>query len=547
MGITIQESTSEAFFQRLHSLENTLKSRNTLIDDSLCAVKKSGFKWTLLCLLRPFFALFCCDTYLHYRVDRVVQSLLKYCAANHRHVQADSDRSLSIFRKIVVTLEQKTSGKYVEATREAIVNFVNNEWGYCHKKPSHEKPCHVVLPLHAGSKLLWPTDLESFGLTKEDALNYDQQINALLAKQRRLGAELKFSSGRIELWKGKELLQSDNFPFAIIQNPSNGNLIITTNSLLKEGGERKVYLGFDLMSGELLVEKPVVGSSFEKAMLKHLHEERARRGIFLTCFTHTKGDKKDYVVETLCQGTFPSLFGTRTTTLKARIALMLDLLQDLEALHKQRFRSSLPKTLSGALPTYGAFHLDIKPANILVTNEGRLLFCDIGKASGNLGGLVSSPGYTPVEYVDFHKKRFPTGFLPTEEDATCIQQFNEDMAQRRDMWAIGLIMLILLTADDPEKGSLVPLNCIKTKLTGSVYKEEGLTALTQHELEQELAFIRNKLIEADPVHKTIYENLINNIIKWLLIIDTPVQRYDAAKTLKLVQSCLQDLTRVEAA
>jgi formylglycine-generating enzyme required for sulfatase activity/serine/threonine protein kinase len=72
---------------------------------------------------------------------------------------------------------------------------------------------------------------------------------------------------------------------------------------------------------------------------------------------------------------------------------------------EEELRGLLERTLSalGYLHERGIYHRDIKPGNILITNEGDPVLIDFGSARQNIGErsmtVIESPGYTPFEQL----------------------------------------------------------------------------------------------------------------------------------------------------
>jgi len=70
MPFQVEKSRAD-FESKVEQLEETITRSGRLIDDQLNCVRKSGFRWILLCLLQPFYVLFGKDVFSHVRVNRV--------------------------------------------------------------------------------------------------------------------------------------------------------------------------------------------------------------------------------------------------------------------------------------------------------------------------------------------------------------------------------------------------------------------------------------------------------------------------------------------
>lgn len=94
---------------QLKAISSGLKE-GSLITTDLQVVKKHGFTWTLLSILRtiasPLYTLFgCCDPWGSFRINKVAQSILKFCQVNKKHFNEEQKK---IALKIFATLAEKT-------------------------------------------------------------------------------------------------------------------------------------------------------------------------------------------------------------------------------------------------------------------------------------------------------------------------------------------------------------------------------------------------------------------------------------------------------
>lgn len=94
---------------QLKAISSGLKE-GSLITTDLQVVKKHGFTWTLLSILRtiasPFYTLFgCCDPWGSFRINKVAQSILKFCQVNKKNFTEEQKKTAL---KIFESLAQKT-------------------------------------------------------------------------------------------------------------------------------------------------------------------------------------------------------------------------------------------------------------------------------------------------------------------------------------------------------------------------------------------------------------------------------------------------------
>ncbi len=113
------EANLDNFIERINSFEKALSYQNhSIIDENLNIVHKYGFKWRVLCLLRPFYALFHRDVYSHVRADNVSKSIFTYCEHNKDLLENDPKLISRIRTNIFTKLRDKTGKKYHQTLTE---------------------------------------------------------------------------------------------------------------------------------------------------------------------------------------------------------------------------------------------------------------------------------------------------------------------------------------------------------------------------------------------------------------------------------------------
>ncbi len=112
-------------------------------------------------------------------------------------------------------------------------------------------------------------------------------------------------------------------------------------------------------------------------------------------------------------------------------------------LNLDRLRSALKQLSNGlqALHNVGKLHCDIKPSNVLITKEGRVVILDFGLA------LELAP----------HGARQSVNILGTPEYMSPEQAFGDAMTEASDWYSMGVILYEALTGALPFTGQLMEL------------------------------------------------------------------------------------------
>lgn len=100
-----KELNKEDFLNKLATLKNALINHQ-LINENLEIENKWGFRWIILCLLHPFFALFGKDAFSHVRVNKVAINLFQYFKANKAFLDETTIKKFN--EKFISPLIKKT-------------------------------------------------------------------------------------------------------------------------------------------------------------------------------------------------------------------------------------------------------------------------------------------------------------------------------------------------------------------------------------------------------------------------------------------------------
>lgn len=193
---------------------------------------------------------------------------------------------------------------------------------------------------------------------------------------------------------------------------------------LGSGGMASVYLAEDLVLGETQVAVKILrqtGNFKEDMVHRFLREVRLTHKINHENVVRTfdfgqDGDTLYYTMEYLAGSTLEAALGNEVIPLESILGIAVQLMRGISAVH-----------------AVGVIHRDMKPANVMILDEGRLKITDFGISRGGVSNLTSSSG----EIVGTIAYLAPET-LVGEESTIAV-----------DYYAIGAILYQLLTGHPP--------------------------------------------------------------------------------------------------
>lgn len=507
MSVQLEQSYID-FFSNLQKIKTSLTQTQSqlLVDSSLQVVNKLGISWRMLCLARPFYALFGKDVYSHVRADLVAKNILRYCEANQEYFGIQSKACLELQLAILTALHVKTASKYGQLFEKAIGDI-----------KSRLTPNPEIR--------VWPKSLADIGITQTQKTQTEYtlaQVVPLLRKDSALVVrsivETYFASGILRkakktlllrlsaLSRHPELVKVFDEPvrFTCVYDASRviTNIVLHAKKIVGKGGERVVKQSYDLTTGSCLARKKCM-STTEEWLVRYIKEHNVQG--LAQVFSIRKVDKalgavKTQVLEKLYSGNLVSLFGTHMAIDQKHI-LFENLLLGLKNLHsivvpEVRFKveNSVYRFLN-----VRAFHYDISPNNVFVIKPpetdvweaviGDFGFaCDITIAGGTLG-------YRPPEAI----------IAEMQQPAACDRQQNMmlamDYGQKKDIWAMGLVLASLLAGHFSQKvgGIIPPLPALEACFLFSPTTDARIAGLQQHSIDCDIA-----------AFKAVSDNLLYN-------------------------------------
>ncbi|KAF3361905.1 hypothetical protein PHSC3_001559 [Chlamydiales bacterium STE3] len=415
---------------------------------------------------------------------------------------------------------------------------------------------------------IWPTDLKLLRLTEAQKTEVDSHVRDAFRALTKRG-QLSFVKKRLKYTDGIHTVDAAlPITLSIFKENAKGRfrVMLFPKTIFASGGERKIRWAYDLTTGTFLLKKRITGI-FEEKLLNYLLPLRNKRDIQNSVIWRISSDKQNnpklQIIEPVRDGTLATLFGTAPlSNFSVKRDLIMDLLTDLNALHAAHLsgititsehRSPFENASPQKLPSYAAFHSDIKPLNVLAffqNGKWRAELCDFGAGAAHPTMFTISVGFTPPEYICFYQKKRPFGIqLPWFNNNLDIAQFNIKHGQGRDVWAIGLVILSLLVEREEEvvwenvfkncrkKANIPPLPCLKSILSGrpwGAYEEEGILDLKQATVDADLNRLKKEIASKHPKEQAELARIFEMLKEMMLRID-PNKRKTIAQCLAFLQ------------
>jgi serine/threonine protein kinase len=497
------EASAAAFQTKLKSLEDAVKSHK-LINTNLEIVEKKGFRWKLLCLLRPFCILFGYDVYTHVRINKVANAIFDYCEKNKKWVDKSTIASLN--SNVISKLSSKST-KHESELKDLFSDL-------CELLSHNFKDC------------IWPTNINELNLTNEQKADLDSifgEIVTLLSSNENTYSLTKEkvpgknSVRKLFIKKGDEVVKEYTLPITIdfIKKDKLTHIVLIGKKILSKGGSRgNVRLCYDLTDGLPLVRKksedPVIEGFFVNNFTRLNHIDLLYPGLFFTTGYSKRGiveffgerkslddPNKSQLIEYRYQETLSSKIDKKDLDIATKKSFIQDLLCGLNTIHEIRMRLSYKDSTTSVV---NGFHHDLKPDNIVIrtnptTNKLEASITDFGLACKETA-IGGTPGFRSPETIAFlYNYRTDSNSLSASEEQ--IIDFNRIYGQMQDIWPMGLVLIALLTEPTSETS---PIPCISTCLVNSTkatdaWKKKNIDAevmdLKQTELDKDLITLRD--------------------------------------------------------
>lgn len=529
------ENNKESFLNRLAILENAIANRH-LVNKRLEVVAKWGFRWVILCLLKPFYLLFNQDVFSHVRVNQVAKSLLAYFKANQ------------------IFLNEETVNRFKQRFLDRL-----------HKKNSsflltlNDFEAYLPLP-----PLKWPSNLDALMITPaqkkefEQAFlrilpsSYEKKYHFVCTKNKIKGVTIR----KLQCYesKTKKLISEIEVPLSVkieIKTPRNeSHVFLFTKAVVAKGGQRRVKKCYDVLTGRFVVRKKIC-SKIEELILKHYKNVPSLGIEPIRYFINdtSQGFKNSHMIQDYFEVNLFDLLAKVQLDATQVFSIMWQLSTGLANLHVFApnecfvFNNNFIKSVRKI--TYPqTFHSDIKPENILVRRlpgqkTWEAVLADFGLAGSFFPGF-GTMGYLSPEDIKLKflvREKFQNSQIPDQVCSQIISQ-TRTYSQKKDVWALGLVFTALLT------NNICSIHC---KLSDKVFKlihvpplEFLINQFRQYSNDKELSDLPQELVNQNIMHlknqtPEIYANLWDNLIVKMLQVD-PIHRINASEVLKILYS-----------
>lgn len=205
--------------------------------------------------------------------------------------------------------------------------------------------------------------------------------------------------------------------------------------IISAGGFGKVYKGSEISTGKAVAIKVFEGG--DKEVVKRLEREvgvlkrASDSGVavgLLDSFFSTEKAAAVLVFEFLSGSTLEHFVAKTPVRESVVAAIAIQLCEGLEKIHKQ-----------------GIVHRDIKPTNIMITLEGRVVFLDFG---------IAVPAKAANPQQDWEEDITQQGFYVGTPRYSAPEAFSgEDWSYASDVFSLGMTILTVLLGRHPLEGS----------------------------------------------------------------------------------------------
>lgn len=479
------ENSQLNFDKKIDSIALALSEskRHPLVDNHLDVIFKYGFKWFLLCLLRPFYALFKKDVFSHVRVNNVAQGILTYCE-NNKHF-LNSTNVTKIRQKIITPLNAKTKYKNDLCLKTVSENiqkliappviveeptplYATRTKAELHREPilSEYPPPGPIVDTTSPIPWKWPINPNLFKLSPSKKMIIDQVLREIIPllyndpnlsistqpvvnEAGKLVGKILYIISTNPTTKESTIFKTFELPTPFIFININNNkfdVFIISKEFLNNEGTPREQLCYNLISGEYYIRKKLVSVGDQYVAFdvsgknqRGINEHFVENG--------TIGDNKRYFsYQPRNHRKLKDLLGTTAiSSFQNKLSLVGDIIHALDYLHA--FRVNIDDE-DGKKLNVGGFLQNIDPTNIKLKkeNSSELWKCHISNFDFffDLSSINRPTFFTAPEYINFcMEKKLFTEITP-EISTADIKELQLNYGQPADVWSAGLVLTTIL-------------------------------------------------------------------------------------------------------
>lgn len=471
MNLRIAASATE-FNIRVERLKNALNS-NKLIDENLEITTNKGINrlyFCILTLLQPFYWIVGRDAFSHVRAHRVARRIFEFCKINKQFLENNPDKIIQIKKNLIQRLQNKQKITRSLTNREKEYASQNSVSHLIDTVSKISKTVEIVQERVTKRTLRYhiPNNLEELRIPSTqrqeiievtnqfrnyDVATFDKRTTGQKnTPERSVTKTIKFY--HINPWTNvktfrKEMMVTNSFFFT-----QDHKILLICKKILGQGANKKARVCLNLNNGKKLVRKKLTDK--EKKLFELFKKNNIEGTTKAQYIRHTDFNEKTQIIQDCYDGTLQDLGETLSN--EERITVALKLTKTLKDLHTLRTDDCK------------FAHKDIKPNNIFLKREDGELKVVIGDFDGSCYMMkCGTIGYQSPEKIRAYNKyngylyrsslrrRGPFYGIPfrvannaptsyREMAASQIENFDKNLAQKSDVWALGLVILYSITA-----------------------------------------------------------------------------------------------------
>lgn len=447
----------QAFQHEVNRISNVFTPGSSqILDDHLGSTSRSGIRWYVLCLLRPFYALLGKDVYSHVRVHHVANQFFAFCEVNKDNFNQDAQLTAQMKERIVTPLAQKIAKHDKRRANEVIQEFARRFDAFLPPPPA-SVPRPVIPHVFRQQEVLKTSrtsaiDRDTWNALKAvmgqvcEIFETDPEATLSFSKTGEKGHRRRVLSVATQ-----NQVHEFEVPLTLSierDDEKVTDIKVISKTVIGKGDERKVRRICSLFfANQALVSKKLV--SKEEGRLLRFYQKNPSRGIISIVGFRDVREGKRHVIESQAYCSMDKLFREEQLDLEDKRSLMEDLLHGLSSLHRSGFDQTV--TLGEEFFKVPFYHGDLNAGNVLLYKENGHFQARITDF-GNVGEILDksatrqyfSPEYAQnMGYYGGMRDKAGAGTLTKQEALQVLGRLSR-LGRAQDVWAMGVMFLNIL-------------------------------------------------------------------------------------------------------